>query len=87
MLTQAIVGVSHLMWSWGWLLVVAVVLLVYLYLRWSKSPLAPAALCGIARHALTGERSARWLRRLGVGKKPVPADEAGAGSPVTWSPE
>ncbi|HKA05969.1 MAG TPA: HEAT repeat domain-containing protein [Gemmataceae bacterium] len=47
-------------------------------LRWSKSPLAPAALCGIARHALTGERSARWLRRLGVGKKPVPADEAHA---------
>lgn len=44
-------------------------------LRWSKSPLAPAALCGIARHALTGERSARWLRRLGVGRKPVPADE------------
>lgn len=44
-------------------------------LRWSKSPLAPAALCGIARHALTGERSARWLRRLGVGRKPVPAEE------------
>jgi hypothetical protein len=43
-------------------------------LRWSRSPLAPAALCGIARHAVTGERSARWLRRLGVGKKPV-ADE------------
>jgi hypothetical protein len=44
-------------------------------LRYSKSPLAPAALCGIARHALTGERSARWLRRLGVGRKPVPAEE------------
>jgi hypothetical protein len=44
-------------------------------LRWSKSPLAPTALCGIARHALTGERSARWLRRLGVGRKPVPAEE------------
>ncbi len=44
-------------------------------LRWSKSPLAPAALCGIARHALTGERSARWLRRLGVGRKPVPTEE------------
>lgn len=47
-------------------------------LRWSKSPLAPSALCGIARHALTGERSARWLRRLGVGRKPVPADEVRA---------
>jgi HEAT repeat protein len=47
-------------------------------LRWSKSPLAPAALCGIARHASTGERSARWLRRLGVGKKAVPADEVRA---------
>ena len=44
-------------------------------LRWSKSPLASAALCGIARHALTGERSARWLRRLGVGRKPVPTGE------------
>jgi hypothetical protein len=44
-------------------------------LRWSKSPLAPAALCGIARHAMTGERSARWLRRLGVSRKPVPTDE------------
>jgi hypothetical protein len=47
-------------------------------MRWSKSPLAPSALCGIARHALTGERSARWLRRLGVGRKPVPADEVHA---------
>lgn len=47
-------------------------------LRWSRSPLAPAALCGIARHALTGERSARWLRRLGVGKKPLPNDEVRA---------
>ncbi|MBO0700086.1 MAG: hypothetical protein J2P46_16930, partial [Zavarzinella sp.] len=47
-------------------------------LRWSKSPLAPAALCGIARHGLAGERSARWLRRLGVGKKAVPADEVRA---------
>jgi hypothetical protein len=47
-------------------------------LRWSKSPLAPAALCGLARHALTGERSARWLRRLGVGRKPVPPAEARA---------
>lgn len=47
-------------------------------LRWSKSPLASAALCGIARHALTGERSARWLRRLGVGRKPVPTDEVTA---------
>jgi hypothetical protein len=47
-------------------------------LRWSKSPLAPSALCGIARHALTGERSARWLRRLGVGRKPVPANEVQA---------
>jgi hypothetical protein len=47
-------------------------------LRWSKSPLAPSALCGITRHALTGERSARWLRRLGVGRKPVPADEVHA---------
>jgi hypothetical protein len=47
-------------------------------LRWSKSPLAPAALCGLARHALTGERSARWLRRLGVGKKPIPAAEVRA---------
>jgi hypothetical protein len=47
-------------------------------LRWSKSPVAPSALCGIARHALTGERSARWLRRLGVGRKPVPADEVRA---------
>lgn len=45
-------------------------------LRWSKSPLASAALCGIARHAATGERSARWLRRLGVGRKSVPAEEA-----------
>ncbi len=44
-------------------------------LRWSKSPLAPSALCGIARHALTGERSARWLRRLGVGKQSVPTEE------------
>jgi hypothetical protein len=44
-------------------------------LRWSKSPLAPAALCGVARHALTGERSARWLRRLGLGKQPVSAIE------------
>lgn len=44
-------------------------------LRWSKSPLAPAALCGIARHAMTGERSARWLKRLGVGRRPVPSDE------------
>jgi len=44
-------------------------------LRWSKSPLASSALCGIARHALTGERSARWLRRLGVGKQPVPTEE------------
>ena len=35
-------------------------------------------MCGIARHALTGERSARWLRRLGVGRKPVPADEVRA---------
>ena len=47
-------------------------------LRWSKSPLAPSALCGLARHALSGERSARWLRRLGVGRKPVPADEVRA---------
>jgi hypothetical protein len=44
-------------------------------LRWSKSPLASSALCGIARHALTGEKSARWLRRLGVGRSPVPANE------------
>jgi hypothetical protein len=47
-------------------------------LRWSKSPLAPTALCGIARHALTGERSARWLKRLGVGKQAVPANEVSA---------
>jgi hypothetical protein len=47
-------------------------------LRWSKSPLAAAALCGIARHGLAGDRSARWLRRLGVGKKAVPADEVRA---------
>lgn len=47
-------------------------------LRWSKSPLAPAALCGIARHALVGEKSARWLRRLGVGRKPLPAEEVRA---------
>ncbi len=47
-------------------------------LRWSRSPLAVTALCGIARHALTGERSARWLRRLGVGKNAVPADEVRA---------
>jgi hypothetical protein len=47
-------------------------------LRWSKSPLAPSALCGIARHALTGDRSAKWLRRLGVGRKPVPDDEVRA---------
>jgi HEAT repeat protein len=47
-------------------------------LRWSKSPLAPAALCGIARHGLTGQRSARWLRRLGIGKKAVPAEEVRA---------
>jgi hypothetical protein len=46
-------------------------------LRYSKSPLARSALCGIARHALTGEKSARWLRRLGVGRKPVPASEVG----------
>jgi hypothetical protein len=44
-------------------------------LRWSKSPLASAALCGIARHALTGERTARWLKRLGVCRKPVPPEE------------
>ena len=47
-------------------------------LRWSKSPLAPTALCGMARHALTGERSARWLKRLGVGKTAVPASEVAA---------
>jgi HEAT repeats len=47
-------------------------------LRWSRSPLALTALCGIARHALTGERSARWLRRLGVGRQPVPAGEVQA---------
>ncbi|HEX3147247.1 MAG TPA: HEAT repeat domain-containing protein [Gemmataceae bacterium] len=47
-------------------------------LRSSTSPLAPSALCGIARHALTGDRSARWLRRLGVGRKPVPEDEVRA---------
>src|SRR5262245_8269835 len=47
-------------------------------LRWSKSPLAPTALCGIARHALTGERSARWLKRLGVGRQAVPSSELGA---------
>lgn len=44
-------------------------------LRWSRSPLTLPALCGIARHAITGERSARWLRRLGVGKGPLPAVE------------
>lgn len=47
-------------------------------LRWSKSPVAASALCGIARHALTGERSARWLRRLGVGRKPIPTDDVRA---------
>lgn len=47
-------------------------------LRWSKSPLAVTALTGIARHALTGERTPKWLRRLGVGKAAIPADEVKA---------
>jgi len=51
-------------------------------LRWSRSPLALTALCGIARHAVTGERSARWLRRLGVGRGPVPAADVQA---ALWS--
>jgi general secretion pathway protein F/type IV pilus assembly protein PilC len=38
MLTQAIVGLSHLMWRWGWALIVAVVVGVWLYLRWARSP-------------------------------------------------
>src|SRR5262249_52018988 len=37
-LTQAIVGLSHLMWSWGWAVIIGVVALVWLYLRWARSP-------------------------------------------------
>ncbi|HKI36080.1 MAG TPA: type II secretion system F family protein [Gemmataceae bacterium] len=38
LLTQAIVGLSHLMWRWGWAVVLLVVGLVWYYLRWSRSP-------------------------------------------------
>ena len=44
-------------------------------LRWAKSPPSLSALTGLARHAITGGRSARWLRRLGVGSEMVPVDE------------
>jgi general secretion pathway protein F/type IV pilus assembly protein PilC len=38
LLTQAIVGLSHLMWRWGWAVVLLVVGAVWFYLRWAKSP-------------------------------------------------
>ncbi len=38
LLTQAIVGLSHLLWRWGWAVLVGVAVLVWLYLRWARSP-------------------------------------------------
>jgi general secretion pathway protein F/type IV pilus assembly protein PilC len=36
-LTQAIVGLSHAMWRWGWAIVLVAMVLVYLYKRWARS--------------------------------------------------
>src|SRR5262249_42552572 len=36
-LTQIVVGVSHGMWSWGWLIAIVGATLVYLYKRWARS--------------------------------------------------
>ena len=44
-------------------------------LRWSKSASALTALCELARQGGSGERSGRWLRRLGVGKQEIPLSE------------
>ncbi len=38
LLTQAIVGLSHAMWSWGWAMILVVVIAVWLYVRWARSP-------------------------------------------------
>ncbi|HEX5272224.1 MAG TPA: type II secretion system F family protein, partial [Gemmataceae bacterium] len=38
LLTQAIVGLSHMLWHWGWAVVLLVIFLVWLYLRWARSP-------------------------------------------------
>ncbi len=37
-LTQMVVGLSHLMWSWGWAVLLLVALGGWLYLRWARSP-------------------------------------------------
>jgi general secretion pathway protein F/type IV pilus assembly protein PilC len=37
-LTVLLVGTSHLMWQWGWAVLLGVVGLVMLYLRWARSP-------------------------------------------------
>jgi general secretion pathway protein F/type IV pilus assembly protein PilC len=38
LLTQAIVGLSHFLWSWGWAAIIGVVGLLWLYARWARSP-------------------------------------------------
>ena len=37
-LTQMIVGLSHGLWSWGWIVVLAVIALIYLFIRWARTP-------------------------------------------------
>jgi general secretion pathway protein F/type IV pilus assembly protein PilC len=38
MLTRGLIATSHLMWSWGWMVVLGAVGLGWLYLRWARSP-------------------------------------------------
>jgi general secretion pathway protein F/type IV pilus assembly protein PilC len=37
-LTQMVIALSHGMWSWGWLVVAVIAGLVYVFLRWSRTP-------------------------------------------------
>ncbi len=38
LLTQALIGLSHGMWTWGWAIVLIVGGLIWMYLRWARSP-------------------------------------------------